>query len=43
MSETLRIVLVSALPVVPAYIFGVYAIRFLLTPRSPRRHALFML
>ena len=43
MSAALEIVLVSALPVVPAYIFGVYAIRFLLTPRSPRRHALFAL
>ena len=43
MSAALEIVLVSALPVAPAYMLGVYAIRFLLTPRSPRRHALFAL
>lgn len=43
MTAALEIVLVSALPVAPAYMLGVYAIRFLLTPRSPRRHALFAL
>ena len=43
MSETLRIVLVSALPVVPAYFLGFYWFRFLLTPRSKRCHGLFAL
>lgn len=43
MSAVLSIVLASALPVVPAYFLGVYALRFLLTPRSRRRHALFAL
>lgn len=43
MSETLRIVLVSALPVVPGYFLGFYWFRFLLTPRSKRCHGLFAL
>ena len=43
MSEELRIVLVSALPAVPAYFLGFYWFRFLLVPRSKRRHALFAL
>ena len=43
MSETLRVVLVSALPVVPGYFLGFYWFRFLLTPRSKRCHGLFAL
>ena len=43
MSETLRIVLVSALPVVPGYFLGFYWFRFLLAPRSRRHHGLFAL
>ncbi len=43
MSETLRIVLVSALPAVPGYFLGFYWFRFLLPPRSRRHHVMFTL
>lgn len=43
MSEELRIVLVSALPTVPAYFLGLYTLRFLLTPRSKKHLAAYAL
>ena len=43
MSGELRIVLVSALPVVPAYFLGFYWFHFLLTPRSKKHHAAYAL
>lgn len=43
MSAVWRIVLVSALPAVPAYFLGLYTLRFLLTPRSKKHQALYAL